>query len=102
MEHREVKFPANLINIRVQANSSYQIGRILDIVESEKGLTLMSKSEIKTNQTFLENCKNNELKKRNRKKTKKFSMIAYQATKKRRTKLSNAEIVKYKNMFTSF
>ncbi|MBR4344527.1 MAG: hypothetical protein IKP88_17810 [Lachnospiraceae bacterium] len=51
MEHREVKFPANLINIRVQANSSYQIGRILDIVESEKGLTLMSKSEIKTNRS---------------------------------------------------
>lgn len=51
MEHRDIRFPANLINIRIQANTSYQIGRVLKIMESEKGLTLMSKSDIKTNRS---------------------------------------------------
>ena len=49
MEQRESRFPANLINVRVQANSSYQLKRVLGALEKEKGLLLMSKSDIKTN-----------------------------------------------------
>ena len=49
--YREVKFPNNLVNVRVQANSSYQLKRVLEAIENEKGFTLMSKSEIQTNRT---------------------------------------------------
>ena len=49
--YREVKFPYNLVNVRVQANSSYQLKRVLEAIENEKGFTLMSKSEIQTNRT---------------------------------------------------
>ena len=50
-EHGETRFPYNLVNVRVQANSSYQIKRVLEAVEKEKGFTLMSKSDIQTNRT---------------------------------------------------
>ena len=49
--YREVKFPYNLVNVRVQANSSYQLKRVLEAIENEKGFTLMSKSDIQTNRT---------------------------------------------------
>lgn len=50
-EYRETRFPYNLVNVRVQANSSYQLKRVIEAVEKEKGFTLMSKSEIQTNRT---------------------------------------------------
>ncbi len=50
-EYRETRFPNNLVNVRVQANSSYQLKRVVEAVENEKGFTLMSKSEIQTNRT---------------------------------------------------
>ena len=50
-QYRETRFPNNLVNVRVQANSSYQLKRVLEAVENEKGFTLMSKSEIQTNRT---------------------------------------------------
>ena len=50
-DHRDTRFPYNLVNIRIQANSSYQLKRVLAAVENEKGFTLMSKSEIQTNRT---------------------------------------------------
>lgn len=46
-----MRFPDNLVNVRVQANSSYQLKRITEAVEREKGFTLMSKSAIQTNKT---------------------------------------------------
>ena len=79
--------------IQIKEEKIENSGKEIKIISGEE-----NNSEIQTSQTFLEDSKNNELKKRNRKKTKKFSMIAYQATKKKRSKLSNAEIVKYKNM----
>ena len=48
-ENREARFPYNLVNVRVQANTSYQLKRILSAVENEKGFTLMSKSDIQRN-----------------------------------------------------
>ena len=50
-EYRETRFPYNLVNVRVQANSSYQLKRVIEAIEKEKGFTLMSKSEIQTNRT---------------------------------------------------
>lgn len=50
-DFRETRFPNNLVNVRIQANSSYQLKRVLEAVEMEKGFTLMSKSEIQTNRT---------------------------------------------------
>ncbi len=50
-EYRETRFPNNLVNVRIQANSSYQLKRVLEAVENEKGFMLMSKSEIQTNRT---------------------------------------------------
>lgn len=48
-DFEKTRFPDNLVNIRVQANSSYQLKRVVAAIENEKGLTLMSKSEILTN-----------------------------------------------------
>ena len=50
-DFRETRFPNNLVNVRIQANSSYQLKRVLEAVEMEKGFTLMSKSDIQTNRT---------------------------------------------------
>ena len=50
-EFRETRFPYNLVNVRIQANSSYQLKRVMEAVENEKGFTLMSKSDIQTNRT---------------------------------------------------
>ena len=49
MEKEISRFPEELINVRVQANSSYQIKRVLEIIQTEKGLELMSVSGIKRN-----------------------------------------------------
>ena len=49
--YRETRFPNNLVNVRIQANSSYQLKRVLEAIEQEKGFTLMSKSDIQTNRT---------------------------------------------------
>jgi len=49
MEKEMSRFPEELINVRVQANSSYQIKRVLEIIQTEKGLELMSVSGIKRN-----------------------------------------------------
>ncbi len=49
MEKEVSRFPQELINIRVQANSSYQIKRVLEALQNEKGLELMSVSGIKRN-----------------------------------------------------
>ena len=87
-KNKENKNDYNEIKEENTQNSDIEINTISG---EEKNL------EIKSNQTLPESNKNNELKKK-RKKTKIFSMIAYQATKKKRIKLSNAEIVKYKNM----
>ena len=46
-----VRFPDNLVNVRVQANSSYQLKRVVEAIEKEKGFILMSKSSILTNRT---------------------------------------------------
>ena len=50
-DYRETRFPSNLVNVRIQANSSYQLKRVLEAVEQEKGFTLMSKSDVQTNRT---------------------------------------------------
>ena len=46
MENRDTRFPAGLVNVRVQANTSYQIKRVMEQVQKEKGLELMSCSEL--------------------------------------------------------
>ena len=47
--HVESGFPPDLVNVKVQAGSSYQITRVMDIIESEKGLEMMSRSDILVN-----------------------------------------------------
>ena len=47
MENRDTRFPKYLVNVRVQANTSYQIKRVMEQVQKEKGLELMSCSEIR-------------------------------------------------------
>ena len=42
MDKNESKFPEDLVNVRVQANTSYQIKRVMELVETEKGLEMMS------------------------------------------------------------
>ena len=42
MENRDTRFPKYLVNVRVQANTSYQIKRVMEQVQKEKGLELMS------------------------------------------------------------
>lgn len=49
MENRNTRFPEDLVNVRVQANTSYQIKRVIELVQSEKGLELMSGSKIMPN-----------------------------------------------------
>lgn len=49
MDYRESRFPENLVNVRAQANTSYQIKRVIELVQSEKGLELMSCSKIMPN-----------------------------------------------------
>ena len=49
MDYRESRFPENLVNVRVQANTSYQIKRVIELVQSEKGLELMRCSKIMPN-----------------------------------------------------
>jgi hypothetical protein len=49
MENRNTRFPEDLVNVRVQANTSYQIKRVIELVQSEKGLELMSCSKIMPN-----------------------------------------------------
>ena len=49
MENRDTRFPAGLVNVRAQANTSYQIKRVMEQVQKEQGLELMSCSEIITN-----------------------------------------------------
>ena len=49
MENRNTRFPEDLVNVRVQANTSYQIKRVIEQVQSEKGLELMSCSKIMPN-----------------------------------------------------
>ncbi len=53
MEYRETRFPEDLVNVRVQANTSYQIKRVIELVQSEKGLELMSCSKVMTNSGVL-------------------------------------------------
>ena len=43
------KFPYDLIRVRVQANTSYQIKRIMETIGKEKGLVEMDRSEIMAN-----------------------------------------------------
>ena len=45
----ETKFPHNLIRVRVQANSSYQIKRVIEAVCKEKGLLEMDRSDVMRN-----------------------------------------------------
>ena len=49
MDKNESKFPEDLVNVRVQANTSYQIKRVMELVETEKGLEMMSCSKILKN-----------------------------------------------------
>ena len=48
-ENSKTRFPYNLVNVRVQANNSYQLKRVLSAIENEKGFTLMSKSDVQRN-----------------------------------------------------
>lgn len=49
MDYRKTRFPEDLVNVRVQANTSYQIKRVIELVQSEKGLELMSCSKVMPN-----------------------------------------------------
>jgi len=49
MEKSQNRFPAELVQVRVQAGSSYQIKRVVETLQGEKGLELMSQSGIMTN-----------------------------------------------------
>ena len=49
MDKNESKFPEDLVNVRVQANTSYQIKRVMSLVKTEKGLEIMSCSKILNN-----------------------------------------------------
>ena len=45
----ETKFPHNLVRVRVQANSSYQLKRVIEAVCKEKGLLEMDRSDVMRN-----------------------------------------------------
>ena len=47
--HVEDEFPPDRVKVKVQGGSSYQIKRVMDIIESEKGLEMMSRSDILVN-----------------------------------------------------
>ena len=49
MENTENRFPEELVQIRIQADSSYQIKRIMESMKMVKGFELMSESGIKRN-----------------------------------------------------
>ncbi len=49
MKKSQNRFPAELVQVRVQAGSSYQIKRVVETLQAEKGLELMSQSGIMTN-----------------------------------------------------
>ena len=49
MEKSQNRFPTELVQVRVQAGSSYQIKRVVETLQGEKGLELMSQSGIMTN-----------------------------------------------------
>ena len=49
MENSENRFPEELVQIRIQADSSYQIKRIMESMKMVKGFELMSESGIKRN-----------------------------------------------------
>ncbi len=49
MDYKECRFPEDLVNVRVQANTSYQIKRVIEQLQNEKGLELMSCSKILPN-----------------------------------------------------
>ena len=49
MENSENRFPEELVQIRIQADSSYQIKRIMENLKMIKGFELMSESGIKRN-----------------------------------------------------
>lgn len=49
MENSENRFPEELVQIRIQADSSYQIKRIIESLNMIKGYELMSESGIKRN-----------------------------------------------------
>ena len=49
MKYRNTRFPEELVNVRVQANTSYQIKRVMELVQNEKGLELMSCSKVMPN-----------------------------------------------------
>ncbi len=49
MNMEESCFPDDYVNIRIQANTSYQIKRVIAQLEKEKGLVLMSISGILPN-----------------------------------------------------
>ena len=49
MENSENRFPEELVQIRIQADSSYQIKRIMECMKMVKGFELMSESGIKRN-----------------------------------------------------
>ncbi len=46
---RDYKHQRGMIQVRVQADDSYQIKRVLEAVEKEKGLMMMSSSGVKRN-----------------------------------------------------
>ncbi len=49
MKFRRTLFPDDQVNVRVQANSSYQIKRTMALYENDKGLELMTKSGVLKN-----------------------------------------------------
>ncbi len=49
MENSEKRFPEELVQIRIQADNSYQIKRVLEIIQMVKGFELMNELGIKKN-----------------------------------------------------
>ena len=49
MRFKRTLFPDDQVNVRVQANSSYQIKRAMEVYEHDKGLELMTISGILRN-----------------------------------------------------
>ena len=46
MKKKKNRFPEDLVNVRVQASTSYQIKRAMEWLEKEKGLEMMSNSGV--------------------------------------------------------
>ncbi len=49
MKFKRTLFPDDQVNVRVQANSSYQIKRAMAVYENDKGLELMTQSGVLKN-----------------------------------------------------